>query len=116
MGRVISTAIQFIDGFTKPSKEVINSMRSMGNEAIKAGETDTERGQDNYKRWINPRNSHRDRNNTDKNVRRRKRNNRGRYTVYNGRKRGNGARGRNGSSYAVKNMRHRLRKRGGLKC
>ena len=30
MGRVISTAIQFIDGFTKPSKEVINSMRSMG--------------------------------------------------------------------------------------
>ena len=36
MGRVISTAIQFIDGFTKPSKEVINSMRSMGNEAIKA--------------------------------------------------------------------------------
>lgn len=37
MGRVISTAIQFIDGFTKPSKEVINSMRSMGNEAIKAG-------------------------------------------------------------------------------
>lgn len=38
MGRVISTAIQFIDGFTKPSKEVINSMRSMGNEAIKAGE------------------------------------------------------------------------------
>lgn len=36
-GRVISTAIQFIDGFTKPSKEVINSMRSMGNEAIKAG-------------------------------------------------------------------------------
>lgn len=37
MGRVISTAIQFIDGFTKPSKEVINSMRNMGNEAIKAG-------------------------------------------------------------------------------
>jgi TP901 family phage tail tape measure protein len=37
VGRVISTAIQFIDGFTKPSKEVINSMRSMGNEAIKAG-------------------------------------------------------------------------------
>lgn len=37
VGRVISTAIQFIDGFTKPSKEVISSMRSMGNEAIKAG-------------------------------------------------------------------------------
>ena len=53
MGRVISTAIQFIDGFTKPSKEVINSMRNMGNEAIKSRETDTERGQDNYKRWIN---------------------------------------------------------------
>lgn len=37
MGRVISTAIQFIDGFTKPSKEVIKSMQKMGNEAIKAG-------------------------------------------------------------------------------
>ena len=37
MGRVISTAIQFIDGFTKPSKEEINSMSSMGNDAIKAG-------------------------------------------------------------------------------
>ena len=37
MGRVISTAIKFIDGFTKPSKEVINSMKRMGNEAIKAG-------------------------------------------------------------------------------
>ena len=37
MGRVISTAIQFIDGFTRPSKEVIQSMRRMGNEAIKAG-------------------------------------------------------------------------------
>lgn len=37
MGRVISTAIAFIDGFTKPSKEVINSMKRMGNEAIKAG-------------------------------------------------------------------------------
>lgn len=36
-GRVISTAIQFLDGFTKPSKEVINSMRKMGNEAVKAG-------------------------------------------------------------------------------
>ena len=29
MGRVISTAIQFIDGFTKPSKEVIKSMNKM---------------------------------------------------------------------------------------
>ena len=37
MGRVISTAIQFIDGFTRPSREVIQSMRRMGNEAIKAG-------------------------------------------------------------------------------
>lgn len=37
MGRVISTAIKFIDGFTKPSKEVIKSMQKMGNEAIKAG-------------------------------------------------------------------------------
>lgn len=37
MGRVISTAIQFIDGFTRPSKEVIQSMRKIGNEAIKAG-------------------------------------------------------------------------------
>lgn len=37
MGRVISAAIQFIDGFTRPSREVIQSMRQMGNEAIKAG-------------------------------------------------------------------------------
>lgn len=37
MGRVISTAIQFIDGFTRPSREVIQSMRRMGNEAVKAG-------------------------------------------------------------------------------
>ncbi len=37
MGRVISTAIRFIDGFTRPSREVIQSMRQMGNEAIKAG-------------------------------------------------------------------------------
>jgi len=37
VGRVISTAIQFIDGFTRPSREVIQSMRQMGNEAIKAG-------------------------------------------------------------------------------
>lgn len=37
MGRVISAAIRFIDGFTKPSKETIKSMQRMGNEAIKAG-------------------------------------------------------------------------------
>lgn len=37
MGRVISTALQFIDGFTRPSKEAIESMRRMGNEAINAG-------------------------------------------------------------------------------
>ena len=37
MGRVISTALQFIDGFTRPSKQAIDSMRKMGNEAIKAG-------------------------------------------------------------------------------
>ena len=37
MGRVISAAIQFIDGFTKPSKAVIESMKKMGNEAVKAG-------------------------------------------------------------------------------
>ena len=37
VGRVISTAIQFIDGFTRPSREVIQSMRQMGNEAVKAG-------------------------------------------------------------------------------
>lgn len=37
MGRVISTALQFIDGFTRPSKEAIKSMQHMGNEAIKAG-------------------------------------------------------------------------------
>lgn len=29
MGRVISTALQFIDGFTKPSKQVIDSMNKM---------------------------------------------------------------------------------------
>lgn len=37
MGRVISTALQFIDGFTKPSVETIKSMQRMGNEAVKAG-------------------------------------------------------------------------------
>lgn len=31
MGRVISTALQFIDGFTSPSKEVIKSMEKMAN-------------------------------------------------------------------------------------
>lgn len=37
MGRVISTALQFIDGFTRPSAAAIESMRRMGNEAVKAG-------------------------------------------------------------------------------
>lgn len=37
MARVISTAIQFIDGFTNPSKQVIKNMVSMGREAEKAG-------------------------------------------------------------------------------
>lgn len=37
MGRVISTALQFIDGFTRPSKEAIDSMRRMGREATNAG-------------------------------------------------------------------------------
>lgn len=37
MGKVISTAIKFIDGFTKPSKQVLDSMKKMGNEAMKAG-------------------------------------------------------------------------------
>lgn len=36
-GRVISTALQFIDGFTKPSKEAIDSMKRMGREMQKAG-------------------------------------------------------------------------------
>ncbi len=31
IGRVISTALQFIDGFTKPSKEVIKNMQKMAN-------------------------------------------------------------------------------------
>lgn len=31
MGRVISTAIQFIDGFTRPSRQVIQSMNQMAN-------------------------------------------------------------------------------------
>ena len=37
LGRVISTAIQFIDGFTRPSKAVIDNMKRMGNEAVRAG-------------------------------------------------------------------------------
>ncbi len=37
MGRVISTAIQFIDGFTRPSKAVIDNMKQMGSEAIRSG-------------------------------------------------------------------------------
>ena len=37
MGRVISTAIQFIDGFTRPSKEVIDSMKKMGREMQNTG-------------------------------------------------------------------------------
>lgn len=37
MGRVISTALQFIDGFTRPSREAIDSMRRMGREATNAG-------------------------------------------------------------------------------
>lgn len=36
-GRVISTAIQFIDGFTNPSRQVIDQMKKMGGEAVKAG-------------------------------------------------------------------------------
>lgn len=36
MGRVISTAIQFIDGFTKPSKEVIQSMQKMASNISKS--------------------------------------------------------------------------------
>lgn len=37
MGRVISTAIQFIDGFTRPSKEAISSMKKMGREIQNTG-------------------------------------------------------------------------------
>lgn len=37
MGRVISTALQFIDGFTRPSRAAIDSMRRMGREAVEAG-------------------------------------------------------------------------------
>lgn len=35
MSRVISTALRFIDGFTKPSKEVIDSMNKMANNISK---------------------------------------------------------------------------------
>ncbi|MCI8483504.1 MAG: phage tail tape measure protein [Lachnospiraceae bacterium] len=37
MGRVISTCIQFIDAFSNPSRQTINSMRQMSREARKAG-------------------------------------------------------------------------------
>ncbi len=37
MGRVISTAIQFIDGFTKPSRAVIDGMKKMGREIQNTG-------------------------------------------------------------------------------
>lgn len=39
MGRVISTCIQFIDAFSNPSKQVINSMQRMASEAKKAGKS-----------------------------------------------------------------------------
>lgn len=37
MGRVISTALQFIDGFTRPSQEVIRSAQRMGRELQNTG-------------------------------------------------------------------------------
>lgn len=37
MGRVISTCLQFIDAFSNPSRQAIESMRRMSNEAKKAG-------------------------------------------------------------------------------
>lgn len=37
MGRVISTAIQLIDSFTRPSQQVIRSMNQLANNTIKAG-------------------------------------------------------------------------------
>lgn len=37
MGRVISTAIQLVDGFSNPSKEVIKNMKKMGIESINTG-------------------------------------------------------------------------------
>lgn len=39
MGRVISTCLQFIDAFSSPSRQAINSMRRMANEAKKAGKS-----------------------------------------------------------------------------
>lgn len=39
MGRVISTCIQFIDAFSNPSKQTLDAMRRMGNEAKKAGKS-----------------------------------------------------------------------------
>lgn len=39
MGRVISTCLQFIDAFSNPSRQAINSMRRMANEAKKAGKS-----------------------------------------------------------------------------
>ena len=37
IGRVISTAIQLIDSFTRPSQEVLRSMNQLANHAIKTG-------------------------------------------------------------------------------
>lgn len=37
MGRVISTCLQFVDAFSNPSRQAIESMRRMSNEAKKAG-------------------------------------------------------------------------------
>lgn len=45
IGRVISTALQFIDNFTKPSKKAIESMKKMGREAIRAGKKIQDAGQ-----------------------------------------------------------------------
>lgn len=39
MGRVISTCIQFIDQFTKPSQETLKAMRKMSSEAKAAGKS-----------------------------------------------------------------------------
>lgn len=39
MGRVISTCIQFIDQFTKPSKETLKAMRKMSSEAKATGKS-----------------------------------------------------------------------------
>ena len=37
MGRVISTALRFIDGFTRPSSDAIRNMQRMGREFQKTG-------------------------------------------------------------------------------